>query len=970
MNKWLQHKVLNLKPEESGRVVYLFTFAFFVGLFVSFYFALANSLFIEAFGVAKLPQAYIASGFLGLIMMRGFTTLQSKLNIQRVFPIVFIVVIIVMISGRFTGTICEECFIQKANAAALFVLAAPLLTLTAICTSGLAFNLFDIRQSKRLFGLSVSGETFASIIGYFMIPILAKILPYDYDLLFFATFGAVGALIMLLLIFKKFSEQFHTPKKPKAFKETPKTKLFGNRYYVLIFSSVILSYIAIYFVDFGFLGGVSLISPDDSTQIVGLIASFFMITKSAEFLLSLLSGRIIVAQGLKFSLVLLPISIFAATAIIIGVINFGMESQGAYDESLFYILFFFLAMSKFLDRVIRKAIDRPASRALYQTIPKSDRVQLQSKIEGSAQLIGTFAAGGILLLHGLLFPVEVGNNHQEVIHINSFSTLFIPVLIAWSVIMFLIYNLYRNRLTDFMQLDTGDSSGTSSNDQTNGNKRLVNGFRKTDLLHALHYPEMNVLTSPNKTSEEFDPAANILTVLDNEKSLIKRNRILIQAARQQHPSLKPYLVELLTHPGHATIARKVIPDFGNAIYEDLNAQFFKTNDQRVRLKIIELFADINTDKTHHGLFQLISYPTPEIQTKAIEALHEIDHKASPVQKATVENKIQEYTAHITWIYNCLYELKDFPEMEKLIGYLSLHQEGLKKSILYLLGMLYGADKANLIEKNLKNENNLEGSILALELLDNYVDNHLKDLVMPLFEDISLRKKLSLLEKQIPQQHFRSTDRLRNRLEDIIIRNYIKTGIVSKAEALRLINHLFPGDNDALNMASIYHHHPYIVEEAAKALNKSDVEQFQSRIQLLSSSKKTELTALFSKKDFHLHTLETKINKLKSMPLFKYRNMESLMPLALSMEYVTYSLGSQIHLTNEIIDDYYWYVDSGQLDGYVGDQQHLNISAGEFVLEKVYPKTDVLFLEALEVTGCYKIKKDLVLDFLMDGVGLN
>ena len=78
-------KSFGIKKEEQNKFMYLFLHSFFLGLFIAFYFAPANSEFIRHFSSEDLPLAYIAAGFAGYIMTLLYSGLQKKIHSKFLF---------------------------------------------------------------------------------------------------------------------------------------------------------------------------------------------------------------------------------------------------------------------------------------------------------------------------------------------------------------------------------------------------------------------------------------------------------------------------------------------------------------------------------------------------------------------------------------------------------------------------------------------------------------------------------------------------------------------------------------------------------------------------------------------------------------------------------------------------------------------------------------------------------------------
>ena len=205
----------------------------------------------------------------------------------------------------------------------------PFLAISGLEQSGLLLKMYDIREGKKYAGIVNSGGTAASIVGYLSIPLLIPFLKSRYDLFFIAICGISIALYFLIRINKvlNLDEQKVNGTNTIIKSDISLMTLLKQKYIRYIALCGGISMMAFYFVDYSFLinAKAQARSPEELSAIIG---GFFACIKSAELVLSLLSGRIFRSFGLKSGIIVLPAICVFITLCAILVHNF--SEAGAF----------------------------------------------------------------------------------------------------------------------------------------------------------------------------------------------------------------------------------------------------------------------------------------------------------------------------------------------------------------------------------------------------------------------------------------------------------------------------------------------------------------------------------------------------------------------------------------------------------------------------------------------------------------
>ncbi len=404
-------RALNIEPSEGKPIGLLLAHSFFVGMFVAFYFSHANGNFINRFSLSALPYAYILSGLAGFVMSAVFSRLQSKIAYSRLITLVLLFILVLMVLFRLSwfaigeGETSFKIFIvfgptltyAELVAFVVFIWIAPVLGLIALQYWGMALRLFDLRQSKRLFGIIGSGDVISSIIGFFSVPLFVRLLGGTADLLWLAAIALGVSMIFQFMLIAHFNEQLATRSGKKKKVKGDLSTILANPYFKIIFIVTILSVIAQHFVDFTYVGMVRK-TFDQRAQLTSFIGVFFGVIKLVELIAkTMVVGRVLNRYGLSVGLLALAFLIglftfLAAISSVLASLSAGLASVAA---SFFFL---FIAMNKLFDLSGRKAIEEPSFKVLYQPLDAETKMMVQTQAEGKAKQIGKMGAGVLLLI--------------------------------------------------------------------------------------------------------------------------------------------------------------------------------------------------------------------------------------------------------------------------------------------------------------------------------------------------------------------------------------------------------------------------------------------------------------------------------------------------------------------------------------------------------------------------------------------
>lgn len=404
----------------------LLLFSFFIGIALSFFFTVSISSFLVSFESTALPNAYIFSGLLSLVLWLSYERLRSRFAFSTTVLAMLIVLVVVVA----VLAVNHILYPGKTVSMALLVWVAAFMFIKNVAFWSIASQLFNVGQGKRLFGMINSGEVISNIIGFFSVPVLLPAIgPAG---LFAISIAAVtGCVFIVLNILRTYPKVSVAPaEKERSIKST---QVRNDNFFRLMLPFTVVPVFLFYLIDFQFLsltrqqfGGV---------EAVATFMGFFLGTISvAELLLkSVVFSKVLRHYGLRTGLSCLCICLLFAALVAIVAGGWGTAT---------YFYFSVVALCKLLERSVSNGIHAPSVQLLYQPVPLAVRTRVQGKIEGMSAAIGNLAAGAVI--HALLAWQASGP--------MTYMYIVVLVLTGWPLLIASVYAAYKQKLQEVLLL--------------------------------------------------------------------------------------------------------------------------------------------------------------------------------------------------------------------------------------------------------------------------------------------------------------------------------------------------------------------------------------------------------------------------------------------------------------------------------------------------------------------------------------
>jgi len=1035
---------LGVRHDEQLPVFLMLGTGFFIGIFLATYQVTAESLFLNKLS-DQLNKAFLVSGLLGILTTAVFSFFQNRIRFIAL-SILSIVIIIGVTFNLYYFYHFGVGEVQNDTLFLMYCLIGPITAVLLLCYWGIFGRLFNFKQSKRIIGWIDTGQLMAIIAANFLIPLTSRLFPDTSDYLLVCNFSMIGALICLIIISFKF-DLARVSTDAKVREQTKFTKIFNDRYVVLLSLFLVTSMVTFIFNQFTFQTLLNKQYPDQRD-----LTNFLAFFNGAIYALSLLmqvfvNDRILSTYGIRISLFVLPA--------VVGILVLGSFLTGSIfgfnpDESpeTFIYFFLFVALTRLFNSMLRDSFENPVYKLLFIPLDSRYRFSIQAKVEGVVNESGRLVAGSFIFLFAL---------------IPFFNLMWIPVIVMGLLILYFLisnnlYAEYKNKIrakledTGFHQdvLEVGYSRIVSRLEEYLSHpksSRSIFSFKLLEKINPTHigaWTNTLMKSSDEKTRDfaqkrmneikglsvsenyviKIDPTRvnssqkNILSKVDldlllNSGGDIQKPRIQ-RLARSLDSKDRHYAAELLLHTSsleyvsfliellndrntqvrlvaiktavkkhNSEVIISLIENLGNTLFGNaamnaliqigqpalqlLDNSFYRSGQSsQVMTRIVQIIGSIGGNKAKDFLWNKIDYPDKVIVSQVLLALGRSGFKAGLAQVSRIKYAIESDIADISWNLGALEEIGNHPDSYIVKQALEREVQNDVDHIYMLLAMLYDTRSIQLVKESIESGTS-DGVTYALELLDVFLSDQLKQRVIPILDDVSYSEKIKRLELFYPR--VRLDEKLV--LKFLINRDFTQSNRWTKACALHQIGVERIEDFTLDLIAQLFNPDQLVRETAAWALLQINPELYHSNSTRLGEEIKKSLDAAILDRGGHTAILiYDKVLFLQKIQLF-----EGLAGITLSyvadMSRNVFLNKDEVLALNDDLNNDFLLVYKGSIQQVELSQGVISFQTGEFLGEQLTDagKESPNTIIAREETILLKFNKDEFYELLSDQVKL-
>ncbi len=384
----LIQKTFDVREGEFRISFYMLSYIFLVIAVLMIIKPTINALFLSELGVEQLPFAFLAVAVTAIGSSFFYSRALTRFPLNRIIKFTIFGSTIVLISF---GLLLKFNWVGGWLLYLFYVWVALYAVLSASQFWVLANLVYTVREAKRLFGFIGSGAILGGIFGGYLTSLLAPFIGTD-NLIFLAATLLLCCIPLLQKIWNSSIKKLGKQKRPKRMvnaAERPWQLIINSKHLTYIACIVTVSVLTAKLVDYLFsdFASAAIRDPDELT-------SFFAFWFSTFNLLSLtiqlfFTHRIVGIWGVGFSLLLLPIGIFAGS-----IFFFILPELSA------------VIVIKAMDGVLKQSVHKSASELLSLPLPFDLKNRTKSFIDVVVDSIATGIAGFLLIfvVKGLDLP--------------------------------------------------------------------------------------------------------------------------------------------------------------------------------------------------------------------------------------------------------------------------------------------------------------------------------------------------------------------------------------------------------------------------------------------------------------------------------------------------------------------------------------------------------------------------------------
>ncbi|MEO8795719.1 MAG: hypothetical protein ABI390_09650 [Daejeonella sp.] len=504
------HTILNIKYSESNQVFDLLGVQFFIGLATSFVSIVAITLFLYSFSIEMLPLAYVIIAAFLLIINLSYEKLEHKFSAFKVLRVIIVFSVVILLCiwiGLALGS--KHTFIFT-----LLVWSTLFYMISGYAFWGLVSQVFNVRESKRVFSVVGAGDIPAKLIGYLTAPVFISIVGLNNML-----WLAVLSLGIAYFLFSRFLKKqawinFHESNTHKPHVETQKpykrseiiSFLFKNELIFAISIISLLSYNVFNLVDYTFLAEVKH-KYEDIADLAAFIAVFFAAGRFIALILKLIfTSRAIEKLGIIYCLLITPIALLLFSGLFF-----------IYGGNSNFNIYIFGMMALFTE-VLRSTMQEPVFFILFQ--PLKEQLRLKGHLISKGYML---APSLIIVGLSLYFLPKFG------IPITILLTVKVLLinLVVWAAIIYYVKSSYLKTLRSSISRGVFSSNDIQIYDDETI-KILLNkiaGGKKMEVIYALkllenaEYESIDNLLENQLSTENQEIKLYVLDRLEARKKI-------------------------------------------------------------------------------------------------------------------------------------------------------------------------------------------------------------------------------------------------------------------------------------------------------------------------------------------------------------------------------------------------------------------------------------------------------------------
>jgi hypothetical protein len=464
------------------------------------------------------------------------------------------------------------------------------------------------------------------------------------------------------------------------------------------------------------------------------------------------------------------------------------------------------------------------------------------------------------------------------------------------------------------------------------------------------------------TSKE--EGVSFLMELLNDSEPKVRNTAIKTAVKRYNQEVINALIENLGNPMYSNQAGNALVLIGQECLSALELSFYRSGQNtQMMTKILQAIGRIGGQRAKEQLWNKIDYPNKIVVSQVLLSLGECGFKAGPLQATRIRYAIEADVADIRWNLSAIQEIGDDGFNEQVKTCLRWEVQNDIEHIYMLLAMLYDTRSIQLVKENI-DSGTADSITYAVELLDVFLSDQLKQRVIPVLDDLTDTERINRLDDFYPRVKLDS----KLVLKFIINRDFTQSNRWTKGCVIFQIGMQRIEDFKLDLIAQLFNPDPFIKEVSAWALYQINPSEYHKNVRRLGDYQRRELD------DLIVHS--RKMTQFEKVLFFQKVGVFEDIP-GIILSYLS-DISQEIRMQTDdtlILDEksnsYFYVLVAGTIDFYQRGQRVSQFSQGQFIGEMLglpnFVNTNILIAQSDSVI--LKLNKEQFYELLSDNVQL-
>lgn len=454
----------------------------------------------------------------------------------------------------------------------------------------------------------------------------------------------------------------------------------------------------------------------------------------------------------------------------------------------------------------------------------------------------------------------------------------------------------------------------------------------------------------SRSSESRFLAANLITHLNDDELLSSlilllrdfdpkvKKAALIAASKYRNRELVPILIENLSSLEYYSLSYDAIIKTGENGLDYIEQVFLNTKvEERILKRLVKAMGEMGSLNASQEILTKIDNPSVEISLQALQSLMHSNFRPQDQSLYRVLNSLVKTVTILAQNFTFLASLKKDGIYEDIVIALEEDIRLNYHQIYLMLSFSYNKKTIDKLKQYIE-EDDIQGNNFAMEVLDNFIDDNLKSVLIPVLQHSNFFTKFKQLQGYFSLElasHYET-------LSNILTSEYNQVSSWTKAMILDCMQ---KDENVQINneiIACLFHTDNLIKESAACLIYQKDPDLFYELAERLDASTRVYLDHCLAQLAYHnYHLLREKVLFLKKNKYFAQLRTNILVETAKYLVEEEILAGHAIGITDETsrLPVYFIY------KGYVHVMKDKKI-----ILEQ--PENEIIDFLLLEQEGCF------------------